>query len=179
MPLQVKCYIRLSHCRTRCLVVDRHVRSADLLWHCVSSFAQRRRSSPLCSQHPCSLLLLLLQDSSRLVKRPAPSLESVFSCFGRQRGSSLAPGLCRARRNKLLMSGATCGVTLTKQSQKHRAHHELKKGGKQQQKTLNMDVKKQQWSVEDTACLLALQSSKETKTSLRERRTVRERIAFS
>lgn len=70
--------------------------------------------SPLCSQHPGSLLLLLLQDSSRLVKRLAPSFKSVFSCFSRLRGSNLAPGLCRARRNKLLMSGTTCGVTVTK-----------------------------------------------------------------
>lgn len=121
MPLQVKCYIRLSHCRTRCLVVERHVRYADLLLHCISSFTHSAKEelcdltvSPLCSQHPGSLLLLLLQHSSILVKRLASSFESVFSCFGRLRGSNLAPGLCRARRNKLLTLRATCGVTVTK-----------------------------------------------------------------
>lgn len=116
--------------------------------------------SPLCSQHPGSLLLLLVQDSSRLVKRLAPCFKSVFSCFGRLHGSNLAPGLCRARRNKLLMSGATCGVTVTKP--KKQSAPWIKKRGQQKTlaKTLNVDVKKQQWSVEDTVCPAVVRGDK-------------------
>lgn len=59
MLLQVKCYIRLSHCRTRCLVVERHLRFADLLLQCISSFTQRRRSSVI-SQSPHYVVSILV-----------------------------------------------------------------------------------------------------------------------
>lgn len=61
--LQVKCYVGLSHCRTRCLVVERHVRYVVVLLHRISSFTQRRRSSVI-SQSPHYVVNILVLCSS-------------------------------------------------------------------------------------------------------------------